>query len=223
MKKIGLCLGLLFLISSGFSCADRGADRPAPTPRCINMDIPSENYEAVEIYQKTDPDSCLAVVFPFDAWGWFESANMSRQLRDQTIIQIGCVKSPSGAGASSAAFVGCNTAFFNFDLSLIPEDVEIVTAQLAIFALENKEALSSSVLQGRMNIGSDMTVISDSPLLVGSWALYDVVGFVSRGVTEKRNSVSLRLDLPLDYGSRTKIALSQLDRDWAPALLIEYR
>ncbi|MFH1137485.1 MAG: hypothetical protein V1816_15560 [Pseudomonadota bacterium] len=224
MKKIGLCLGLLLVVTVGLSCADRGS-RPDPMPRCTNMDIPSEDYEAVEIYQRTQPDSCVAVLFPFDAMGWFESKNMSRQLRDETFVRLGCVNCPAGVdNRGSAEFCGgCNTVSFNFDLARIPEDVELVSAQLAVFALENKDMLTFSVLEGRFGVGSDMTVIADHPLLVGAWALYDVTKFACRGVVEKRNSVSLHLGLPCGPEPRTKIALSTLNRNWAPALIVEYR
>ncbi|MEW6262149.1 MAG: hypothetical protein AB1641_03640 [Thermodesulfobacteriota bacterium] len=226
MRKTGLLIGLIIFSLALAACIFE--PKPAPIreiPRCENRQVFAESGEITYKYQPLAQNTCVAFLTPFDQAGWFESRLNSRRLRGETSFKLGCTHCPGGNKDcnSPSNCGGCASLSLNFDLTRLPEDAEIVTAKLAVYALDNQDNLSQAVVQGRVNVGADYAVISQNPEKSGSWTLYDVTPFACRGVVERRNSVNIDLSLPCGSQPRTTLATLALNTGQGPTLILEYR
>ena len=204
----GIALCCLFMIIAcgqqyyrAYSCDENDCSASGSSvviPRC---EIRAENLQPLPqaVYTPSCLGNCIAILPAFDQAGWWESNLHSKRLSGRKILRLGC--KPDGSG--------CNTATFNFDFTNVQEDAEIVSAKLAVFIVADPGSMSQSVLKGRMNVGSDYTVVSGPPGFAGKWALYDISDFARQAVLEWRNSVSFELGIPCGVGC-TRAAMATL-------------
>ena len=224
MKKTGLLLCLLVVVALTFGCG-LGERKIPQVPRCDDYGVKGDKLHISQVYQRTDPGACLVFWPPSDQSGWFESEYNSRRLRGEPVINLGCTHCPADNRDCGAAdnCGGCITAHFSLDFSKFQEDAEIKVAYLAVYVLSNQENLKRSILEGRLNIGSDYAVVSGPPVFVGDWALYDITAFACRSVVERRNSANLELSLPCGPEARSKLATLKMAEATEPTLILEYR
>lgn len=223
MKKIGLIVGLLICTMVICSCADK-KPQIRMIPPCDRTTAPRDAGPVGNAFQPLAPDTCIVYLSPFDQAGWWESNLNSRRVRGQSNIRIGCTHCPAGNKdcKSPNNCGGCGTASLYFDFSRIKEDAEIVSARIALYALENTELLAKAIFEGRVNVGGDFAVVAQDPKVAGNWVLFDITPFACRSVVERRNSASFDVSLPCGVG-RAGIATMALSGEYNPVLILEYR
>lgn len=226
MKKLVMLIVLTLCAGLLVSCASEpGRYYEEGVGPCVKISKNWVEPSLTKIYQRMLPDACLAFIGPVDQAGWWESNLNSRRLRGQKFVRVGCTHCPDWDRDCNDMedCGGCGTATFNFDFNYMPEDAEIVTAYLAVYALENKENLTKAILQGRLNVGGDYAVIGKPPIFVGDWALFEITRFACRAVVERRNSTGMELSLPCGPDRRSAVALVDFRDGAQPTLVIEYR
>jgi hypothetical protein len=211
MKKSALLLGLAILSVAWCACSPPdqvGIRYSWVVPRYDPVDQPREPLPNAA-YARTQPDTYVAYLPPFDQAGWFESKLTSRRIRGQNLLRIGCTNCPSSPEIDCGPVnncLGCSYVTLNFDFTSIQEDAQIVSAKLAVMSTYNAEAMKRTVLKARLNIGGDWAVVSGEPEFMGNWVLYDITAFACRAVIEKRNSTSFEISLPCGAGGQTSVA-----------------
>ena len=223
MKPILPTLALALALTGCAAAPDKYASRKVAV--CEN---PGTSLKGVP-YTRASASACAVAIAPFDLRAWHEAPYNSHPVRGLKTVELGCSPlTPEGDDCDYSGTPGFSrTLIMNFDPSVYPDGARIRRAILAVYAAENPQGLADAQLRGRLSVGDELQSLAkkreiwtDKDRTDRGWVFYDVSLFVSRAVSERRNSIQFEISRPCQPPDSQPVTAGALRNE--PRLVVEF-